>query len=72
MTPEETPETLDEDASAIEIADACRGVLKAGVCDEIAEQENPIDALELAYTELLEAGEDPDEFLKQRNILEDD
>lgn len=71
MTPE-TLETLNEEASVTEIADACRGVLDAGVCDEIAEQEDPIDALELAYAELIEAGEDPDKFLKQRNILEDD
>ena len=69
MTPE-NPENLGEDPTVAEIADACRAVLDQGTCDEIAAQKNTEDALGLAFTALTEAGENPEEFLKSRNILE--
>ncbi len=64
----ENPEILE--ATVAEIADACREVLDEEICDEIAEQDNPDDALGLAFTALCEAGEDPEEYLKEKGVLE--
>ncbi len=69
MTPENS-ETLDEEPTIIEIADSCRDILDSETCDEIAAQESTEDALGLAFTALIEAGEDPEEFLKNKNLLE--
>jgi hypothetical protein len=67
----DSPDYLDEEpASPQEIADACRDVLDEETCEEIALQESPEEALELAFTALEEAGEDPEAFLRERGILE--
>ncbi len=63
-------ETVQEEPTIQELVDACRGVLDEETCDEIAEQENFEDALGLAFTALEEAGENPEEFLKEKGILE--
>lgn len=62
MTQEDI-EVPDEEPTPAEIADACRRVLDAEICDEIAAQENVGDALGLAFTALGEVGQDPDEIL---------
>lgn len=63
-------ETSVEEPTPADIADACRDVLEPDVCDEIAEQEDFETALGLAFSALLEIGEDPDEVLKRKGILE--
>lgn len=63
-------EQLDEEPTPAEIAEACRDLLEAEVCDEIAEQEETETALGLAFSAILETGEDPEEYLKNKGILE--
>ena len=65
----ENNEILQEEPTPAEIADACRVILEPKVCDEIAIMDLE-EALSLAFTALAEAGENPDEFLKSKNILE--
>jgi hypothetical protein len=61
---------LREDATPQEIAEACSDILDQNTCLAIAEEEDPISALELAFSALTEAGTtDPDRFLTERNIL---
>lgn len=66
----DSPEYLDEEPSPQEIADACRDVLEPEACAAIADQESIEDALSIAFIALEEAGEDPEEFLRERGILE--
>lgn len=65
------PETYDlEPPSPEEVAEACRNVLGADACDEIAAQESIGEAVDLAFTALTEAGKDPEVFLISKGILE--
>ncbi|MEK7528669.1 MAG: hypothetical protein AAB592_02800 [Patescibacteria group bacterium] len=66
----ETPGDLGEEPSVADIADACREVLGLETCDEIAAQEDYQAALGLAFTALDGVVEDPEAFLKDKNILE--
>lgn len=64
-------ETLKEEPTIQEIADACRGTLDNETCDEIVALENADEALGLAFTSLIENGiEDPEAFLRAKGILE--
>lgn len=69
MIPENS-ETLVEEPTTTEIADACREILDVEKCNEIAAQESTGDALGLAFTALTEVGKDPEEYLKSKSILE--
>lgn len=70
-----SPETQEEqeqeagEPTPEELADACKEVLTEEDCQELASMEID-DAIGYAFTLLLEAGEDPDEFLKEKGILE--
>lgn len=64
-----TPEVPRPEPTAQELADVCKEVLSDEDCQELAVL-NFDDAIGYAFTLLLENGEDPDEFLKSKGILE--
>lgn len=65
-------EGLAENVTSVEIADACRDVLDADVCADIAAEGDSGEALGFAFAALIQAGQDdPEAFLKSKGILED-
>lgn len=63
-------EILQEEPTPAEIAEACSEVLEPVACEEIAALEDTETAIGLAFTALIEAGENPEEFLRTKGILE--
>lgn len=64
-----SPETIAEEPTSAEIADACRQFLDTETCEEIAAMDLE-EAIGFAFTALLEAGEDPMEILQSFDVLE--
>lgn len=62
-------EKENNELTSVELAQVCTEVLTPEDCAELAEMEFD-NALSYAFTLLLEAGEDPEEFLKEKGILE--
>jgi hypothetical protein len=61
-----------EPAGSIEIANACRGILDDEDCEELSVMD-PELGLETAYSWLLQSPSfegDPEEYLKEKGILE--
>lgn len=63
-------EMIQEEPTPAEIAEACREVLDAEVCEEISAMEDGPAGLELAFTALEEVGKNAEQFLKSKGILE--
>lgn len=66
---EEIAEQEKTEPTPQELAEACKDVLAKEDCQELAKMEIG-DAIGYVFTLLLQAGEDPDEFLKEKGILE--
>lgn len=63
-------ESNEQEPTSQELAEACKDVLTAEDCQELAEMEFG-DALNNSFTLLSETGiEDPEAFLKKKGILE--
>ena len=66
----EHSEILEEEPTVAEVADVCRAILGDEICDEIAMMEDLEEAIGLAFTLLIEVGEDPEAFLRSKGLLE--
>ncbi len=52
------------------VAEACSDTLDEETCEEIGDIDNLVDAIEFAFTALMEAGiDDPGAFLIEKGIL---
>jgi len=64
------PEKKRGDPTPDEIADACREILDEATLEEIRAIGDIEGALGLAFTALIEAGEDPEAFLIEQGVLQ--
>lgn len=63
-------ESKEKEPTSQELAETCRNVLEGEICEEFERMEF-VEALEYAFTCLIEAGvDDPEEFLIEKGILE--
>lgn len=69
FSPEDIEGDKEHEPTSRELAEACKEVLSEEDCEELSSMEID-DAIGYAFTLLIEAGEDPEEFLKEKGILE--